>query len=63
MTYGGFKRMTGFCKTRVPQELSDALEKIKDDDEAVKAFGVSQASYFNLFQRFFGLWSEWVFKV
>lgn len=40
MTYGGFKRMTGFCKTKVPQELSDALEAIKDNDEAVKNFGI-----------------------
>ena len=36
MTYGGFKRMTGFCKTRIPAEVSDALESIKDNDEAVK---------------------------
>ena len=40
--YGGFKRMTGFCKTDVPQELSDALEEIKDDDAKVKAFGIEQ---------------------
>ena len=39
-TYGGFKRMTGFCKTRVPQSILDALEPIKDNDEAVKAYGV-----------------------
>lgn len=36
MTYGGFKRMTGFCKTRIPDELAAALEEIKDNDEAVK---------------------------
>ena len=36
MTYGGFKRMTGFCKTRIPAELAEALEAIKDNDEAVK---------------------------
>ncbi len=40
MTYGGFKRMTGFCKTKVPKDISDALEKIKDNDEAVKKFGI-----------------------
>lgn len=39
-TYNGFKRMTGFCKTYVPQELTDALEPIKDNEEAVKAYGV-----------------------
>jgi len=38
--YNGFKRMTSFCKTRVPQEIDDALEPIKDDDERVKAYGI-----------------------
>lgn len=36
MTYGGFKRMTGFCKTRIPAEVANALEAVKDNDEAVK---------------------------
>ena len=36
MTYGGFKRMTGFCKTKIPAEVSEALESIKENDEAVK---------------------------
>ena len=36
MTYGGFKRMTGFCKTYVPQAVLDTLEGIKDNEEAVK---------------------------
>jgi Methylenetetrahydrofolate reductase len=36
MTYGGFKRMTGFCKTRIPADILEALEAIKDNDEAVK---------------------------
>ena len=40
MTYGGFKRMTGFCKTHVPKDVEDALESIKDNDEAVKNFGI-----------------------
>lgn len=40
MTYGGFKRMTGFCKTHVPKDIEKALEGIKDNDEAVKAFGI-----------------------
>eukprot|EP00296_Roombia_truncata_P000220 JP435885.1.p1 GENE.JP435885.1~~JP435885.1.p1 ORF type:complete len:304 (-),score=141.86 JP435885.1:279-1190(-) len=39
-TYGGFTRMTGFCKTKIPQAITDALEPIKDDEEAVKAYGV-----------------------
>ena len=39
-TYNGFKRMTGFCKTYVPSEVSDALEPIKDNEEAVKSYGI-----------------------
>lgn len=42
--YGGFKRMTGFCRTRVPAEVADALEAIKDDEAAVKAFGIQLAT-------------------
>jgi methylenetetrahydrofolate reductase (NADPH) len=38
--YGGFKRMTGFCKTRVPAELEKKMEAMKDDAEAVKEFGI-----------------------
>lgn len=38
--YRGFQKMTGFCKTRVPQSIADAIELIKDDDTAVKDFGV-----------------------
>lgn len=38
--YRGFERMTGFCKTAVPQAVRDAIEPIKDDDVAVKQFGV-----------------------
>ena len=41
MNYNGFKRMTSFCKTRVPAHISDALEAIKDSDEGVKAYGIS----------------------
>jgi len=40
MTYGGFKRMTGFCKTYVPQEILDTLEPIKDNEQAVKNYGI-----------------------
>lgn len=38
--YGGFKRMIGFCKTHVPDDIAEAIEKIKDDDAAVKRFGI-----------------------
>ena len=44
MTYGGFKRMTGFCKTYVPPEITKKLEEIKDNDEAVKQYGIDLAS-------------------
>lgn len=39
-TYGGFKRMSKFCKTRIPQSLADDLDAIKDDDAAVAKFGI-----------------------
>lgn len=39
MTYGGFKRMTTFCKTQVPAHITETLEGIKDNDEAVKVIG------------------------
>ena len=32
--------MTTFCKTKVPKEVSDALEAIKDNEEAVKQYGI-----------------------
>lgn len=38
--YAGFCKMTKFCKTRVPAELQAKMDSIKDDAEAVKAFGV-----------------------
>jgi len=41
--FAGFQRMTTLCKTRVPQAISDALEPIKNDDEAVKEYGVQLA--------------------
>ena len=44
MSYGGFKRMTGFCKSRVPDEVAERLEAIKDDDAAVKAYGIEFAT-------------------
>lgn len=44
ISYNGFKRMTAFCKTRIPRHISDTLEAIKDNDDAVKAYGVSLAT-------------------
>lgn len=38
--YRGFQKMTGFCKTNVPPAVLEALEPIKEDDAAVKEFGV-----------------------
>ena len=38
--YRGFVRMTSYCKIKVPQSILDDLEPIKDDDEAVKAYGI-----------------------
>jgi len=37
--YGGFNRMTNFCKTRVPEWLSSKMEALKDDELGVKQFG------------------------
>lgn len=41
--YGGFKRMTDLCKTYVPPSILQELEPIKDDDLAVKDYGVKLA--------------------
>lgn len=38
--YNSFQRMTAFCKTKVPQEMWDELLPIKEDDEAVRKWGV-----------------------
>jgi len=43
--YAGFKRMTSFCRTAVPQAILDALEPIQHDDERVKAYGVQLGKY------------------
>ena len=40
MAYGGFKRMTGFCKTAVPDWIAERMEALKDDEEGVKRFGI-----------------------
>jgi len=41
MSYGGFKRMTTFCKTRIPEHISNVLDAIQENDAAVKAYGIS----------------------
>ena len=38
--YGGFTRMIDFCKTRVPAEVTAAVEAAKDSDADIKAVGV-----------------------
>jgi len=42
-SYAGFKKMTGFCKTWIPAEVEAKMEAIKDDEAAVKEFGVQYA--------------------
>jgi len=39
-TYGGFGRMTGLCKTFVPEAVRAKMEELKEDDAAVKAYGI-----------------------
>ena len=38
--YAGFAKMTKFCKTRVPKDLQEKMDSMKDDPAAVKAFGI-----------------------
>ncbi|KAK6921246.1 Methylenetetrahydrofolate reductase-like [Dillenia turbinata] len=38
--YKGFLRMTGFCKTKIPSEVMAALEPIKENEEAVRNYGI-----------------------
>jgi methylenetetrahydrofolate reductase (NADPH) len=38
--YGGFCKMTKFCKTRVPPGLQEKMDSLKDDADGMKAFGV-----------------------
>jgi methylenetetrahydrofolate reductase (NADPH) len=42
--YGGFSRMTTMCKTRVPPELKEKVESMKEDADAIKAFGIELAT-------------------
>jgi len=38
--HGGFTRMTGFCKSRVPADLKAKCDELKDDPEGFKAMGL-----------------------
>mmetsp|Transcript_24941 Transcript_24941/g.53134 ORF Transcript_24941/g.53134 Transcript_24941/m.53134 type:complete len:413 (+) Transcript_24941:115-1353(+) len=38
--YPGFKKMTKFCKTRVPKSLEEKMDSMADDATAIKKFGV-----------------------
>lgn len=38
--YGGLKRMTSFCKSRVPAAIWEKLDPVKDDADKVKEMGV-----------------------
>lgn len=42
--YRGFGRMTNMCKSRVPASMWAELEAIKDDKEAVEAYGIRSAT-------------------
>jgi len=42
--YGGFSKMRGFCKTRVPAEVHAKMEELKEDPEGVKAYGIELAT-------------------
>lgn len=39
-SYAGFRRMTKFCRTRVPVHMEKRLAEVADDDAAFKAYGV-----------------------
>ena len=39
-TYAGWKRMTTLCKTHIPAGMAEDLDRLKDDDQAVKDYGV-----------------------
>lgn len=42
MSYGGLKRMCGFCKTRIPRDMAAELEQLKTDEPALRAYGIRQ---------------------
>merc|ERR1719238_538499 len=42
-SYAGFRRMTGLCKTFIPKSIDEELEPIKDNEAAVKEYGIDLA--------------------
>jgi len=40
-TYAGWKRIVTLCKTLIPAGMEEELEAIKDDDQAVKDYGIT----------------------
>merc|ERR1719487_1385063 len=42
-SYAGFRRMTGLCKTFIPKAIDEALELVKDNENAVKEYGIELA--------------------
>jgi len=38
--YKSYKKFTSWCKTHVPEKVVEDLEMIKDNDQAVKAYGI-----------------------
>jgi methylenetetrahydrofolate reductase (NADPH) len=41
-TYNGFQRIVKLCKTRVPDEVRQKVEALRDDHDGLKAYGVEQ---------------------
>lgn len=39
---GGFDRMTAMCKTRVPPELKEGLDKVRADAAEVRTYGIAE---------------------
>lgn len=44
LKYGGFKRMTFLCKTRVPKDIEAKVEDLKDDIAGLKQYGTDLCS-------------------
>lgn len=42
-SYSSFQRMTSFCRTTVPKKVWEDLKPIRENDEAVKCYGVELA--------------------
>lgn len=42
-SFDSFRRLTSLCNTSVPQDILDALQPIRADDQAVKEYGIQLA--------------------